>query len=442
MPTTRLNRWRRYTVGAAAAGPSAPTWGRPTGTWGATPMRRRPAPRTLADMLETAEELAAATPKERDRVVDFVRVAAVAVVVVGHWLMAAVTWDDAGVHGRNILSVAPWAQWLTWPFQVMPLVFVAGGAANAASWASARRSGTPYAAWLQGRLRRLVLPTAALVGVWAAGLAIAHRAGADPEVLDAAGRLVGMPLWFLAVYVPVVALTPWSVAAHERWGLRATAALVALAAVADLAGGPLAWSSFAWVWLFAHELGFWWRDRRIDRAGAVALGGIVGLVLLTTVGGYPRSMIGLPGERSNMTPPSLAMVALAVTHFGLLSLARPRLERWLLRPRVWRQVIVANAVVMTTYLWHMTALALGVLGLMATGFFPQPDPASANWWAWRPVWIVALVALTLPLVLLWAPAETRRARRARTPSAPTALAATLGLTVTLAYLALEGVPVG
>lgn len=404
-------------------------------------MRRGRASRTLAGMLETAEELAAATPAERDRVVDFVRVAAVAVVVVGHWLMAAVTWDGAGVHGRNILSVAPWAQWLTWPFQVMPLVFVAGGAANAASWASARRSGTPYAAWLHGRLRRLVLPTAVLVGVWAGGLAIAHRVGADPEVLDAAGRLVGMPLWFLAVYVPVVALTPWSVAAHERWGLRTTAALVGLAALADVAGGTLAWSSFAWVWLLAHDLGFWWRDRRVDRAGALAVGGLAALVLLTTVGGYPRSMIGLAGERSNMTPPSLAMVALAVTHFGLLSLGRGRLERWLQRPLVWRQVIVANGVVMTTYLWHMTALALGVLGLMATGFFPQPAPASAEWWACRPVWIVALTGLTLPLVLLWAPVENRRARRTPLPSPTTALAATAGLTVALAYLALEGVPV-
>jgi hypothetical protein len=386
-------------------------------------------PSSPAPRLDAAA-LAAATPRDRDRVVDFVRVAAVAVVVVGHWLMAAVTWDDGGLHGRNVLSVAPWAQWLTWPFQVMPLVFVAGGAANAASWTSARRTGTPYGAWLQGRLQRLVLPTAVLIGVWMAGLATARAAGADPEVLGAAGRLIGMPLWFLAVYIPVVAMTPWSLAAHERWGLRTTAALVALAAATDVVGGTsewIAWTSFAWVWLLTHDLGFWWRDRTLTRArsAVVAAGGVVALVGLTTVGGYPRSMIGLAGERSNMTPPSLAMVALAVTHFGLLSLARPRLERWLERPLVWRQVVVANGVVMTTYLWHMTALALGVLGLLATGFFPQPDPASAAWWSYRPTWILALTALTLPLVLAFSRMETHRPHRRGA----------------LTYLALEGIPV-
>jgi uncharacterized BrkB/YihY/UPF0761 family membrane protein len=111
------------------------------------------------------------------------------------------------------------------------------------------------------------------------------------------------------------------------------------------------------------------------------------------------------------------------------------------RPLVWRQVVVANGVVMTTYLWHMTALALGVLGLLATGFFPQPDPASAAWWSYRPAWILALTALTLPLVLAFSRMETRRPHRRHVPTFPTALATTLTLTTALTYLALEGIPV-
>lgn len=394
-----------------------------------------------------ARAMAAATPPERDRVVDLVRVAAVGVVVVGHWLLAAVTWDGDGLHGTNLLASAPWTHWLTWAFQVMPLVFVAGGAANSASWVSARRRGTPYGDWLEGRLTRLVRPAAALVGTWTLGLAAAHALGASDEVLGAAARLVAMPLWFLAVYVPVVATTPVALAAHRRWGLRTTAVLLVAVAVTDVAvlrGHDWAgWTAYAWVWLLAHELGFWWRDTRLGaRASAgLAATGLAALVALTTVGGYPTSMVGVPGERTNTSPPSLALVALAVTHFGLLALARPHLERWLERPAVWRRVVAGNGLVMTAYLWHMTALAAGVVALMATGWFPQDDPGSGAWWAWRPVWIAALATILVPLLLLWAPVETRRARRGRPLTAPAAATAAATLTLTLVAVSLNGLPV-
>ena len=401
-----------------------------------------------------AAALAAATPPERDRVVDFVRVAAVGVVVVGHWLLAAVTWDDDGVHGANLLASVPWTHWLTWAFQVMPLVFVAGGAANAASWASAQRKQQGYGDWLQGRLRRLVRPAAALLGTWTVGLAVADAAGVDADVLDAAARLIAMPLWFLAVYIPVVAVTPLSVAAHRRWGIRSSAVLLGLVAATDLAVADghawVGWSSYAWAWLLAHELGFWWRDTRLDRrrAAAVTATGLTSLLLLTTVGGYPTSMVGVPGERTNTSPPSLALVALAVTHFGVLALLRPRLERWLEKPRVWQRVVVANGFVMTAYLWHMTALAAGVVGLLATGWFPQDDPGSGAWWAWRPLWVIALAALMAPLVALFArverpgpPTNTKGRSRPRPLPAPLAAAAATALSAGLVYVALEGLPV-
>ncbi|OEJ95891.1 hypothetical protein J116_016815 [Streptomyces thermolilacinus SPC6] len=49
----------------------------------------------------TARDLAANTPATRDRYIDLLRVASLAVVVLGHWLMAAVT-DDGRV--GNLLS--------------------------------------------------------------------------------------------------------------------------------------------------------------------------------------------------------------------------------------------------------------------------------------------------------------------------------------------------
>jgi hypothetical protein len=219
------------------------------------------------------------------------------------------------------------------------------------------------------------------------------------------------------VYVPVVAVTPLSLAARRRWGagpLVALVALVGLTTLTDLAVGHghgwVGWAGYAWVWLLAHELGFRWRDGRlpVGRSAAVALGGAAALVALTTVGGYPVSMVGVPGERSNTSPPSLALVALAVTHFGVLSLLRPRLDSWLQRPRVWRRVVAANAMVMTAYLWHMSALALGVIVLLPTGLFPQPAPGSATWWAWRPAWIAALALFLVPLLAGFSRLETGR----------------------------------
>jgi len=256
------------------------------------------------------------------------------------------------------------------------------------------------------------------------------------------------------VYIPVVAVTPLSVAAHRRWGIRSSAVLLGLVAATDLAVADghawVGWSSYAWAWLLAHELGFWWRDTRLDRrrAAAVTATGLTSLLLLTTVGGYPTSMVGVPGERTNTSPPSLALVALAVTHFGVLALLRPRLERWLEKPRVWQRVVVANGFVMTAYLWHMTALAAGVVGLLATGWFPQDDPGSGAWWAWRPLWVIALAALMAPLVALFArverpgpPTNTKGRARPRPLPAPLAAAAATALSAGLVYVALEGLPV-
>ncbi len=409
----------------------------------------RPATRLDTD----AEALAAATPADRDRVVDVVRVAALATVAVGHWLLAVVEWDDGGLHGRNLLVVAPWTRWATWVLQVMPLFFVVGGVANAASWASARRRATGWAAWLHGRVDRLVRPVAALVVTWTAALAVAAAFGADPAGLRTASRLVAMPLWFLAVYLGVVAATPAMVALHDRFGWRVSAGLAVAAGAVDVIAGPLGrpavgWVNFAFVWLFAHQLGFSWRDGRLDgrRAGlACATVGLGGLIVLTQALGYPLGMVGAPGERSNTTPPTLALVALTVGQTGLLLLARRRVADWAARPRAWRAVVAANGVAMTVFLWHLTALCIATLVFLPTGLLPQPEPATAAWWMLRPAWLLALVALTAALIVVFGRVETavRPPRPARPGRAATvrAVAGAALVSAGLAIAALYGFPV-
>ena len=105
----------------------------------------------------SARELAAATPATRNRYVDLLRAASIGVVVLGHWMMAVISWEEGKFVGQNLLELSSGFQLLTWVFQVMPVFFIVGGFANAASWDSARRSGIGYADWLRARFARLPL---------------------------------------------------------------------------------------------------------------------------------------------------------------------------------------------------------------------------------------------------------------------------------------------
>ncbi len=395
--------------------------------------------------------VAAATPSSRERYVDFLRVFSLAVVMLGHWLMAVVEWHDGRLVAGNILEAAPAAQWLTWMFQIMPVFFLVGGFSNTASWTAAARDGRGYGAWLGSRLTRLVRPVLAFVVVWSGAVVALTVAGVAPASVRAGS--IAQPLWFLAVYVVVVAVAPLMVAAQRRWGWGVSVALAAGVALVDLARWPLGvpfigWANMALVWLFAHQLGVAWRDgalagwsrRRTLLLAGVGLGG---LVVLTGAGGYPHSMVGGVGEaRTNTFPPSLALVALALWQFGVALLVRPVVDRWLDRPRAWATVVAANGMAMTVFLWHLTALVLVAAVALPSGWMPQPAAGSAAWWAWRPLWVASLVFALVPLVALFSPVEVARVElRRAVPAAPSAgRAAVAALLVAggLAVLARKG----
>ena len=52
----------------------------------------------------------------------------------------------------------------------------------------------------------------------------------------------------------------------------------------------------------------------------------------------------------------------------------------LLRPRVWLGIVVANGMVMTFYVWNMTAAVLAAVILLPTGIAPQFEELSGAWW--------------------------------------------------------------
>jgi hypothetical protein len=384
----------------------------------------------------SARELAAATPTTRNRYVDLLRIVSIVVVVLGHWTMAVLGYRDGAFTGENLLEIAPWTHISTWVFQVMPVFFIVGGFTNVGSWRSARGRGTSYADWLRTRSARLLGPALVFVGFWTVLPMLAVAIALPSGVARTGGREVALPIWFLAVYLLAVAALPPLEGAHRRFGLRLIAVLVAGAVAVDVARygfdlvrlGAL---NYAFVWLAVVELGLLWKDGALARhrvtPWAMAGGGLAALALLTTVFDYPVSMIGLThAERSNTLPPTVGLLALAVWQCGAVLILRDVANRWLERSRVWLWVVAGNAMVMTLYLWNMTAAVLAAVILYPTGIAPQPDALSAAWWWFRPLWLLACAICLVPFVLGFRWAE----RPARLP--PPAPAGTLGLVLAIA----------
>ena len=344
----------------------------------------------------SARELAAATPATRDRYVDLLRVASLGVVVLGHWLMAAVSGD--GTVG-NLLAVVPELQSLTWGLQVMPVFFFVGGFSHALAY----RSRPDYAAFLRARLQRLLRPTMVFVGVWGAAALLLQLSGADGGLTGVALRLVTQPLWFIGIYLAMVAFTPPLLRLHDRHGWGAFAGLAGGAAVVDVLRFALdvpfvEFLNFAFVWLAVHQLGFLRADGRIGRPGLLAGTGLLGAAALVALGPYPLSMVGMPGEKvSNMAPPTLALLCHGLWLVGAVELLKGPGARFAGRAGVWRKVVAANGVAMTAFLWHLTAM-LGVYGAMLALGLTPPDPATAAWWSQVPVRVAAAVVLTAALV--------------------------------------------
>jgi fucose 4-O-acetylase-like acetyltransferase len=357
------------------------------------------------------DEMAAKTPASRDRYVDFLRAFSIATVVLGHWFIAVISWRGGRIGVTSAIGLTSGLWLATWFLQVMPLFFFVGGFSNAVSWDAAVRRGQGYRAFLRSRSERLLKPTGIFVAVWGVVQIILHATKTGSGRVIRATFLPFGPLWFLIVYLAVIAATPAMLRLHRRFGLAVPVALIAGTALVDVArfgaGLPkIGWLNLALVWLNAHQLGFFYADgtlpglSRRSLAGLAAMG-LAGMIVLTNVGVYPRSMIGTDVERiSNMNPPTACLAALTLWLIALAMLARAPVSRWLAKPRPWKLTIVANSMIMTLFLWHLTAYLLVILALRPLGLGRNTD-TTASWWAQRPVWLVAPAIILAALVAVF-----------------------------------------
>ena len=225
----------------------------------------------------------------------------------------------------------------------------------------------------------------ALVSAVVVVLDISHVAC---STLEYAGWAVAMHLWFLAVYLVVVSLTPIAIAAQRRWGL-----LRARGAGSGRGRGRrcrlcrpvpyLGLLNYVFCWAALYQLGIAWQKGLLAGARPVLLaaGSAGALALLLWLGPYPVSMIGVPGQAvQNTDPPSLAMLAFGCAQAGLVISVAPALNRALRGHAVQRVLARANSNVMALYLWHMIPVVIVAIVGYPAGLLPQPVEGTAEWW--------------------------------------------------------------
>ena len=366
---------------------------------------------------------------DREPVVDGVRALAMVGVVLGHWLVTGLALGPGGdLRNASPLRALPGLAPVSWVLETLGLFFFAAGYAAARSSGGTRSAGRGR--WLAGRLGRLVPPVVVFLAVWSVVLTALAVHGSAQRTLWTVGKLAVSPLWFLGVLVGLSLLTPLARAAVRRWGGYSALAPLAVVVAVDLvrfglwpaAPGQLGWVNVVAAWLVPYLLGMAAATGRLPRhCGPVLLGaGALGALALVLWAGYPVSMVGVPGQgRSNLDPPSLVVVCLALAQIGAVLCLWQPLSRLLRRPLPQAVAREVNRRIFTIFLWHQSAL-LAVTGVTLAVSGPLAGlvqrPTGTDWIAHRVLWLPVLFVVLAALCGLLHPVERLRpARRVRVP---------------------------
>lgn len=362
------------------------------------------------DVVPSAAAVTLNTKPDRDRAVDVARLGALLVVMFGHCALLLATIDSGGVRVGNILGALPALAPITWVLQVMPLFFMAGGAAGAYSW----HTGRSWGGWLLARAQRLCRPVFWYLAVWAVILVVVRETMGAASAA-ALGRECVALLWFLGVYLVVLAFVP----ALMRLGTgRALAVVVAGLIVASgvvdairfAVGTPEAGTAnLIIVWLIPMVIGVAYARHLIcaRRALAIAVIALTAQVIFALTGIYDVSLVVTGTERvSNVSPPTL-LLALHCTWMPCLFIAAANpIRRWASRPRVWYVVATGNGGAMTLYLWHIPVIAVAAFTLHALGL-DAFDPHAPGFWVHLALRAAVFAVLMAVAFRLLSPLEHR-----------------------------------
>ncbi|MGI8794650.1 MAG: hypothetical protein ACR2H3_16000, partial [Acidimicrobiales bacterium] len=271
--------------------------------------------------------------------------------------------------------------------------FAVGGAVHA----GALQKEPTWASFVGRRLAGLLPGALILVSIAIAVHRALSIAGEPPQWLARALVLILSPLWFLGVYSLLILVAPIAWRLHKRYDYLVPIVLGGLAMTVDVARFSwdlpwVEWLNWVFVWALIHQVGFNWEKlTNAPRRFAWTLTWIGGFALLglTNMNFYPRSAVGVPGERfSNLGPPTIVIVALACFQFGVVTLIRERglafTESGL--PARASRWITVNA--QSLYLGH--AFAYAAVYVAVTELVGRPrTTTTVLWWLTRPFWFIA-----------------------------------------------------
>ena len=131
------------------------------------------------------------------------------------WKLRRAREEDLKIFGRTGAGDSSGAGSTFQPGAAFPGTFV-GGYANALSWTSHHEQGESRTRWVRDRAMRVLWPTGVYVIVAVLAITAARLAAVSLAEIAKAGSLVALQLWFLPVYLLLVALTLVMLAAHRR----------------------------------------------------------------------------------------------------------------------------------------------------------------------------------------------------------------------------------
>lgn len=359
----------------------------------------------------------------RDRYADFLRAFSLIVVILWHWAFTILIWRDSGPSATNPIGFTSGLWIATWLLQVMPLFFYVGGHVHMMAWTRAQERGTPLHTFVIRQVRALAIPGAALFGTWIV-LGVILAQFYDGQWVAKMVELIVSPLWFLAMYVGLIVLMPVALWLHRRFDGLVLVWLAGLAMIVDIVRFRydvewLAWANMVFVWGLAYQIGFFYErivsaSRRSD--WTLTMAGFFGLAGLVFSGLYPGSMVGVPGETSNMAPPTLCIVALVIFQAGVAELFRPAIERRLEHPGGWSRVTnLMTRFAMPLFLFHTTGMALSrAIEWLLRGSVNEAKVPDLEWWLGRPLAIIGPLLCTMPVIFIFGRRWTRERKTTTT----------------------------
>jgi hypothetical protein len=154
-----------------------------------------------------------------------------------------------------------------------------------------------------------------------------------------------------------------------------------------------------------------WSGRRW---AAFTAGTFLAVAVLTTVPAYGRNLYDNGNAILGTSAPTLPFALGGLAMIGAAMSARELVTRSLGKRWLWGAVTALNSIVMTLFLWHMTAYFAATAALVNLGL-TIPSSSDLTWWAERPLFLVAPAIVLTPLVWIFAAAE-RSAVGSRAPA--------------------------